>query len=364
MIRFPTYEIKNLAGLDSPSLLVFPNMVKENIERAVKLVGFAAKLRPHVKTVKSIEPIQMAMEAGINQFKCSTIAEAEMVALAGASDVLLCYQLSRPRGLRLRALRELYPATTFSCLVDNELSAALTSELFANDPINVMIDVNCGMDRTGIRVEDVSALHAQIKDLPGIRVVGLHAYDGHIHDKKLTDRREKAMNVSHALKGVREQIGDEHLLLVIGGSPTFHLYADITRVQCSPGTFFLWDAGYGAQYPDLPFVPAALVLTRVLSIVDEHTLCLDMGSKAVAPDPPLPRAVFPELADIQVAGHYEEHMIVKTGQTSKHRVGDAWLAVPMHVCPTVNLYQHFITIESGVSSGTWKIIARDRIISV
>ncbi|NND07140.1 MAG: D-TA family PLP-dependent enzyme [Saprospiraceae bacterium] len=364
MSKFPTYQIKNRAGLDSPALLVFPNIVEENIRQAIELLGSADKLRPHVKTVKSIEPIQMAMAAGINQFKCSTIAEAELVALAGAPDVLLCYQLSHPRGLRLRSLRELYPATTFSCLVDNKLSAALTSELFADDPIDVMIDVNCGMGRTGIRAEDVSLLYSDIRDLPGIRIVGLHAYDGHIHDQDLEERKDKAAAVTDLVSRVRKQIDDQSLLLVIGGSPTFHLYADLENVHCSPGTFFLWDAGYGAQYPDLPFVPAALVLTRVLSIVDEHILCLDMGSKAVAPDPPLPRAVFPEVSGVQVEGHYEEHMIVRVDQTSKYRVGDAWLAVPIHICPTVNLYQHFVTIEDGVSSGSWKIIARDRIISV
>lgn len=364
MSEFPSYQIDNRAGLDSPSLLVFPHIVKENIQKAIDLVGSATKLRPHVKTVKAVEPIKMAINAGIHQFKCSTIAEAELIALAGGADALLCYQLSYPRALRLKALREKYPSTTFSCLVDNVESAKMTSGLFSDNPIDVFIDVNCGMGRTGIKVDHVSGLYQEIRGLSGLTIVGIHAYDGHIHDHNLEVRKGRADEVRRTLLELRGKMDMESILLVLGGSPTFHLYADLPDVQCSPGTFFLWDAGYGAQYPDLPFVPAALVLTKVLSIVDKDTICLDMGSKAVASDPPLPRAVFPEEIGAEVIGHYEEHMIVRVNDSSKWKVGDTWLAIPIHVCPTVNLYQHFITMEGGLSTGSWKIIARDRMITV
>ena len=42
-----------------------------------------------------IEVAQMFLEEGINRFKCATIAEADMLAIAGAEDVLLAYQPKR-----------------------------------------------------------------------------------------------------------------------------------------------------------------------------------------------------------------------------------------------------------------------------
>ncbi len=307
----------------------------------------------------------MAMEAGIDKYKCSTIAEAELLGMVGAPDALLCYQLSYPRALRFKALIEKYPGTRFSCLVDNWESAKMTSDLFEEQAVGVYLDVNCGMDRSGIHIHDVPQLYTQIIDLPGIQIAGLHAYDGHIRDRDYEVRQRNAEAAWQAMSSLRRQIAHPASVnIVMGGSPSFRFYGGKENVACSPGTFFLWDAGYQESFPDLPFVPAALLLTRVLSVVDEQTVCLDLGSKAVAADPPLPRVSFLDKTDVEVSGQYEEHMIVKVPKAENAQVGDVWLAIPKHICPTVNLYQHMITMHDGKSTGSWDIIARDRYISV
>ena len=45
-------------------------------------------------------------------------------------------------------------------------------------------------------------------------------------------------------------------------------------LECSPGTFFLNDHGYGSKFADLSgFTPAALLLTRVMSLLSgQHSL--------------------------------------------------------------------------------------------
>ncbi len=62
-----------------------------------------------------------------------------------------------------------------------------------------------------------------------------------------------------------------------GGSPTFPTHVHRAGVECSPGTFVFWDRSYVLQMPELPFEYAALVITRVISIIDHQTICTDTG---------------------------------------------------------------------------------------
>src|SRR5258708_38289506 len=125
------YVITNVDEVYGPALVVYPDRVKENIRLAVEMVGDPARLRPHVKTHKSPEATRLMLEAGIRHFKCATIAEAEMLALAGAEDVLLSYQPIRPKAVPFATLIRKYPATQFACLLDNLRAAAHIAEVFA-----------------------------------------------------------------------------------------------------------------------------------------------------------------------------------------------------------------------------------------
>ena len=74
------YRIENEAEIPSPALLVYPDRVLRNLQRMVEIIGDVTRLRPHVKTHKLPEIDGMHISQGITQFKCATIAEAEMVA--------------------------------------------------------------------------------------------------------------------------------------------------------------------------------------------------------------------------------------------------------------------------------------------
>ncbi len=90
------FEVKNVDSIDTPSLLVYKERVRKNIRRAVAAIGNVGLLRPHIKTNKMAEVCRMMMDEGIHKFKCATIAEAEMLAMIDAKDVLLAYQPCGP----------------------------------------------------------------------------------------------------------------------------------------------------------------------------------------------------------------------------------------------------------------------------
>jgi D-serine deaminase-like pyridoxal phosphate-dependent protein len=154
--------------------------------------------------------------------------------------------------------------------------------------------------------------------------------------------------------------------LVLGGTPTFPVHAalDAPGVECSPGTCTLHDASYATKFPDLPFVPAALLLTRVISHPRPGRLCLDLGHKAVAADPPGARLTLLDLPDATLGGQSEEHLVVDTPRAAEFPPGTPLLAIPMHVCPTCALHRRVYVIEDGALVGEWDVSARDRRLAV
>src|SRR4051812_5737911 len=109
------YALENADTIDSPALVIFPERVKDNIRAALSIVDSPDVLRPHIKSSKISEMAVLLMDEGVSKFKCATIAEAEMLGMANAKDVLLAYQPVGPKLLRLLQLINAYPATSFSC---------------------------------------------------------------------------------------------------------------------------------------------------------------------------------------------------------------------------------------------------------
>src|SRR5437764_10690524 len=112
----PLYAIADTSLIYSPALLFYKDLIRSNIARAVRMAGEPARLRPHVKTHKTREVVRLAQEAGITRHKCSTLAEAEMLAGCGVADVLLAYPLVGPNCTRLARLTRAYPDCRFSVL--------------------------------------------------------------------------------------------------------------------------------------------------------------------------------------------------------------------------------------------------------
>src|SRR5690348_15999587 len=107
----PWFEFKEVADVPSPALLVYRDRVKENIRRMLAIARRPERLRPHIKTHKMREVIELQLAAGINKFKCATIAEAELAASAGVSDLLIAYQPVGPAVRRLTDLIRAFPRT-------------------------------------------------------------------------------------------------------------------------------------------------------------------------------------------------------------------------------------------------------------
>lgn len=371
MTQTPWYWIDAVDQLDTPALVLYPDRIRQNIDLLIKIIGDKSRLRPHVKTHKSREVTRLLLEVGIRKFKCATIAEAEMLASCGATDILLAYQPNGAKIHRLLTLMHAYPAVRFACLVDNLTTARQLSDLAikADRVVPVYIDLNVGMNRTGtLPNNDVVTLYADLDQLAGVKPVGLHAYDGHLRNPDLAIRTadcDAAFQPVQALCDALVARGFARPDLVVGGSPTFPIHARREGVDCSPGTFIYWDKGYQAILSEQPFLPAALVVARVISLPGPTKICLDVGHKSVAAECDLTeRVTFLNAPGLKAVGQSEEHLVLEAGAGHPYQIGDVLYGLPNHICPTVALYERAYTIEKGTVTGEWQTIARDRTISV
>jgi D-serine deaminase-like pyridoxal phosphate-dependent protein len=363
------FELLDASSIDSPALLIYADRMERNIDRALMIAKDPARLRPHVKTHKLGPIVARHVQRGIHKFKCATIAEAEMVAQAGGSDVLLALQPVGSKVERLLDLTRQYPNVRFSTLVDDAdvasaLSLACTT---ANLSMGVWIDVDCGMGRTGIAPDRVEALAQHVAHLSNLELRGLHAYDGHIHEQDAAQRSAHCHTAFLPVRAVWTKLkahGFPTAQLIAGGTSTFPMHAAQADVECSPGTYVLWDAGYSHELPDLDFVPAAMLACRVISKPAASRLCLDLGHKAVASEMPAPRVLFPQFPDARFVMHSEEHLVIETERAPTIAVGAVAYGIPWHICPTTALHAEVVVIENRHPTQRWPVLARARKITV
>jgi D-serine deaminase-like pyridoxal phosphate-dependent protein len=366
----PWYRINNSGSVSSPAILIFPDRIKENIQKMIRIAGNPERLRPHVKTHKMPEIVKLQLDYGIKKFKCSTISEAEMVAESGADDILLAMQPVGPALERLFALKTRYRSSKISCLADNEDDIKRISERSVknNIPAEVWLDINAGMNRTGIMPgEEAVTLYRLIVSSPMLVAGGLHVYDGHIHEHDPALRKKlcaEAFAPVNEMLSVLKKEGIDNIGIIAGGTPTFPVHASAGNADLSPGTTLLWDYGYSMAYRDLDFLHAAVLLTRVVSKPAPGLLCLDLGHKAVASEMPHPRVVFPELEDYSFTGHNEEHLVIRTAEADRFHTGDVLYGIPWHICPTIDRHDKAVVVKNNNAAGEWEIVARKRKITV
>ena len=365
------YQLEQPDLIDSPAFLIYKERVESNISSAIQMLGNdPLRLRPHVKTYKNREVTKMLMNYGVSKFKCATIAEAEMLAMVGAKNILLAYPLTDVKLKRFINLILKYPASNFSCLFDNiSITQLISVAAVANNiVVNCFLDLNVGMNRTGIKPGGPALeLFENASVLPGIVIKGFHVYDGHIRMNNIIERTDACDQAFAQVLEMQKAIltnNNSPIQIIVGGSATFPIHAKRQNVECSPGTFIYWDGGYLNILSEQPFQPAALVLTRVVSVIDENTICIDLGHKSIAAEYPLnDRFSFLGHPNLTPISQSEEHLVLESPDHN-YKVGDVLYALPGHICPTCALYEQASVIENNKLIDHWKNVARDRMISI
>lgn len=363
----PSYLVINVDEIPSPSLLIYRERAQGNIRSMLDIAGGPAMLRPHVKTHKMSRIIEMQLKAGITKYKCATLMEARMLAEAGVPDVFIAYQMLGPNIGRLIELIRRYPGTVFRTMADHATAVRALSDAAgaAGVTVDVLIDLDVGQHRTGIAPgPQAMALYESLDRLPGLQPGGIHAYDGHNHQTDMEERKRETGACLEQVRTFQQQVEARGLPIprrVMGGSISFPCYAAAGDVETSPGTAVFWDWGYGRRFTDLPFKPAALLLSRIISIPTATRATIDLGYKAIASDPQGERGVLWNIDNAELVFQNEEHWVMELEDTSVLYLGQPVYVFPTHICPTSALHRYVYVIDGGGRCvDRWEVTARDR----
>lgn len=354
----------------SPQLVYYPDLIQKNIELMIKIADDVDRLWPHIKTYKIPQIVKMLMDNGIKKVKCATIAEAEMALETGIDTIFLAYPLVGPNIDRFISLCKHYNEKTIYACGDNIKQIELLNKKASNNniEIKVLMDVDAGQHRTGVPMNDVESAFKEWNELSNIKICGLHVYDGHRHESDEKTRYEETEKLDNVIKQIKANLindGYECDVMIMGGTPSFPCHQHFTNFFLSPGTCIIQDNGYQSNYLDLPFTPAATILTRVISRPTNNTFTIDLGTKAISCDPAI-RCVIDSMEYAKIIIHNEEHMVLEVDDEHIKdipKIGDVLYAIPTHVCPTSVLYPSVKVVKDGHMIDEWKIVARDRFIN-
>lgn len=370
------YRINGVEKILTPALAIYPEIVDANIAATIALLGGRAeRWRPHVKTAKLQFVMRRFVAQGVKNFKCSTALELATVCGVGAEDVLLAYPVVGANARRVREIAAEFPQTRISALVEQ----ASQIEVWQGANLGLFIDVNPGMNRTGIeqeRIDEIVELAKAIKTA-GLQFRGLHYYDGHLAGTLDLQARESVAHQGYdQLMKIVAAFADAGVTIdevITAGTPAFPCSLSYKPFETapfihriSPGTVVYNDCTSLVQLPaEYGYHPAAVVLSTVVSSPTASRLTCDAGHKTVSADAGVPNCFVLGHSELTPQHPSEEHLPLELSADapqSAHtaRIGDTLYLVPKHVCPTVNNFDHAILVEGGRISGVERVTARGR----
>jgi len=350
--------------IPTPALLVDLEVMEANIARmASYFQNQPAKLRPHFKTHKSPVLAQKQIQAGAIGMTCAKLGEAEVLAEAGISSILIANQIVDP--LKLSRLAELARQTQVIVAVDQaeNLRQISRAVLQAGCTIGVLIEVDVGMHRCGVPTAEAALSLADLAcKLPGLNFLGVMGYEGHtVFEADAAQRKQNAEFAMSALVGTAELIrkaGIEVEIVSAGSTPTFNqtgAYPGVTEIQA--GSYIFMDSKYGAM--GLPFTCALSLLATVISVPSRDRAIIDAGLKVLSTDNGLPELVAP--AGVRLVRFSEEHGKLELDpEQAQLQVGQQVELIPSHVCTTVNLHDRYYVLRGGNLEAIWPVAGRGR----
>lgn len=370
------YQIAGIETVRTPALAIYADKVAANIAATLRVLGGDAnRWRPHVKTSKLGFIMRRLIESGVTNVKCATTLELQTAADAGATDLLLAFSAMGANARRVRELAEHYSDRRISALVED----AAQISAWTGGRVSLFIDINCGMDRTGVELErtaEIVALAQAILDA-GLTFRGLHVYDGQMG--KYTDLAEREQATHRNYNQLMELIAALNAAgiaveeVITAGTPAFPsalTYQPFKAApflhRVSPGTVVYGDCTSTGQLPAAwGYEPAAVVVATVVSRPTAGRITCDAGHKAVSADAGVPTCSVLGRPELQPDKPSEEHLPINVpAGCSAPALGEHLYLVPRHVCPTVNNFDHALIVEAGRIVGVEYVTARGREIPV
>jgi D-serine deaminase-like pyridoxal phosphate-dependent protein len=361
-----------LADLPTPCLLLDEGRMMRNIDRlAARAQGLGVALRPHLKTAKSTEVAARLLTGGNGPATVSTLAEAEVFANAGITDILYAVGIAPRKLARVAAIRA--RGCDLSVILDTmeQARAVADASRAAGQPIPALIEIDSDGHRGGLAPDD-PAIVAIARHLhengAGMRGVITHAGESYgvsgraAHAAFAGRERDAVVAAARAVRAA----GLPCPIVSVGSTPTAHAAEDLTGVtELRAGVYVFFDlvmAGIGVCTTD---DIACSVLTSVIGrneargwiLIDAGWMALsrDRGTAAQAIDQfyglvcDADGRAIPDLVVLQAN---QEHGIVARrpgtgGPLPDLPVGTLLRILPNHACATAAQHDRYHVIPQS-----------------
>ena len=363
---------KHKFNLETPCLVLDMDALERNLRKMQATIDRAGKnLRPHVKTHKCSALARMQIEAGAIGVCVAKVSEAEALVKAGLDRILITGPIAAP-GKVQRLVHLLIAAPSLMVVIDHPKSAELLDAALRERDLSmgVLLDVDIGLNRTGVRPSEALSLARQIDSCPTLRLSGIQAYAGHIQHIRSYDMRKQASHkcLQEAVpifRNLRDAV-PTCTIFSASGTGTFDIDPAISEVtELQAGSYVCMDTEYldiGSADDDTRFVsfdPALRLLTTVVSANHDGFVTVDAGLKALYKDGGKPRIVTPGYVDLAYDWFGDEYgRITGTDDSKLPTLGTVLELVTSHCDPTINLFDRYYLTRGEKVTGVWPIDLR------
>ena len=364
------------AELDTPALLIDREILMGNIERMQRYADAqGVALRPHTKTHKAPYIAKLQAEVGARGVAVAKVGEAEVMAEAGLNDILIA---NEPVGrMKLQRIAHLSAGMRVSFGVDSIFQIEEAEAVFGpmDQVAEVFVEVEVGERRCGVDAEeDLSPLIEAIGRCPHVRLRGLFGHDGNTYGAKDMGECERiSQGAQRKLARFAELAAKRGMppeVVSYGSTPPLVRSVPIERgvTEIRPGTYALMDASQGNAQGTLAMC-AATVLATVVSRPTPGRVILDVGAKGLTMQERTV-GICNSRGKGFIVGHpgavisrmFDEHAIIEDEAFyGAVAVGDKVRIIPVHICPTCNLYDRATLISGDDALQEIEIAARGKL---
>jgi D-serine deaminase-like pyridoxal phosphate-dependent protein len=364
-------SIPNSPG--TPYLLIDGAKMERNIQKMADVArGNGVDLRPHVKTHKIPGIARKQLAAGASGITVAKLSEAEVMADGGIEDIFIAYPLVTEEKIR-QAIR-LNERVRLIVGVDSLEGAIRLSAVAEDRPMEVRLEVDTGLRRTGAPYDEAADLAGEIEAMGNLDLTGIYTYRGAVLGGSKTLELERAgLEEGRLMVSLAGMLRERDIRVddvSVGSTPTAEHVAKVEGVtEIRPGTYVFYDrmqARLGACSLD---ECAAVVVCTVVSRPTRDLAIIDGGSKTFATD------VGPgaEPLNLEGYGHVvgypgavlerltEEHGMLSVDEDCDLEVGDTLQIIPNHICSTVNLHDEVYPVGDNGVVEEMRVAARGKV---
>jgi len=351
-------ETKSITG---PRLMIDREKCLNNIDRMVqKARNNDLIFRPHFKTHQSIDIGRWFREYGIDKITVSSLRMAYYFACDGWKDILVGIAYN-PREYKL------YEELSGKCRILITVSCPESALILAGQchfPLEVMIKIDTGYNRTGIKWDDQTDLLRTIDYLnrnDQITLRGLMTHDGSTYGLNSRNKilEHYAVSVNRIIK-CKDYTGINDLLISIGDTPSASVADDFSGIdEIRPGNFVFYDL---MQYINGSCSFDDIAMALICPVIDirpsSGTVVIHGGAVHFSKDSIVinKRQVFGMIARMDNSGWHnpkddsyisslsQEHGIIDYPDNrfvNNIHPGDLLAVIPVHSCLTADSMGHY-----------------------